>query len=254
MKMRENRFKTRLKAGEVQYGIWAMLCSTAVTEIMGGSAFDWVLIDTEHAPNELPGIIDQIRALDTTDTPALVRPAWNDTVLIKRLLDSGAESFIIPFVQTAEEARAAVAATRYPPQGVRGVAGVSRNAGYGRVATYLQEAADHIAVVVQIESREAMANLEEILAVEGVDAIFVGPADLAASMGHLGNPGHPEVQAAIAEIAERVKAANGRMGIFTGGAEDAARAAALGYHFMSVGADVMVFTRAIDALAAQVKG
>src|ERR1041384_8021971 len=190
-----NTFNTAVRANRPQIGLWASLCSNIATEVIAGSGFDWILIDSEHAPNELPIVFSQLQALVGGTAAPVVRPAWNDMVLMKRFLDVGVQNFLVPYVQTPEEARAAVAATRYPPQGIRGVAVSHRANRYGRVKDYFKRANDEICVIVQIETRLALQNLEAIAAIDGVDALFVGPSDLAAAFGHLGNNAHPEVRA-----------------------------------------------------------
>jgi 4-hydroxy-2-oxoheptanedioate aldolase len=183
-----NSFKSRLRQGSPQRGLLSTLNSTAVIEMLAGWDFDWILIDTEHTPTEVADVVAQLQVLDAHDVSAIVRPAWSDMVLIKRLLDAGAQTFLIPGIDTAEEAAAAVSYTRYPPAGVRGVSGTSRAARYGQTKDYLQTAGNQICILAQIETATGLANLEEIAAVPGVDAVFIGPADLAASLGHLGNP------------------------------------------------------------------
>src|SRR6185503_13368877 len=197
MQMSSNRFKAAIRAGKPQIGFWSSLCSNIVAEVIGGSGFDWILIDTEHAPNELPMVLSQLQALMGGTAEPVVRPAWNDTVLIKRLLDIGAQNLLVPYVQTPEEARPAVAATRYPPAGVRGVAVAPRANRYGRVKDYLEKADREICLLVQIETRLGLENIEAIAAVQGIDGLFIGPSDLSADLGHLGNPGHPAVREAI---------------------------------------------------------
>ncbi|HEU0222675.1 MAG TPA: HpcH/HpaI aldolase/citrate lyase family protein [Paracoccaceae bacterium] len=254
MEMPVNRFKRGLKSGEILYGFWAGLCSPTASEVIATSGADWLCIDTEHAAVDLTDVIQHLRALKGTDCAPVVRPAWNDMVIIKRLLDGGVQSLLVPYVQSAEEARAAVAATRYPPDGVRGVAGANRTSAFGRVKDYLQTAHQEIAVVVQIETRKAVENLEAIAAVEGLDGILVGPSDLSASLGHLGNPGHPEVQAVIADIAARAKAAGCPAGLFCMTPEEAERGLAMGYRFFSLGVDVAFVRQAADALVKRFKG
>src|SRR5438552_13361845 len=162
-----NQFKHTLRESRPQIGLWASLCSNLSSEVIAGAGFDWILVDTEHAPNELPLVFSQLQALVGGTATPVVRPAWNDVVLIKRLLDIGVQSLLIPFVQSAAEARAAVAATRYPPQGVRGVAVSHRANRYGRVKDYLQRVHDELCVLVQIESRAALKDIEAIAAVDG---------------------------------------------------------------------------------------
>ncbi|MDP1672947.1 MAG: aldolase/citrate lyase family protein, partial [Burkholderiales bacterium] len=178
-----NQFKKAIKSGKPQIGIWSSLCSAISAEVLADAGFDWVLLDTEHSPNELPNVQNQLDAMLAGSTEGIVRPAWNDTVLIKRFLDVGARTLLIPYVQNAEEARRAVAATRYPPLGVRGVSGCTRATRYGRIKDYFKRVHDELCVLVQVETVAAMKEIEAIAAVEGVDGIFIGPNDLAADMG-----------------------------------------------------------------------
>ncbi|HEX2115942.1 MAG TPA: HpcH/HpaI aldolase/citrate lyase family protein [Alphaproteobacteria bacterium] len=253
MDMPRNAFKHALAAGTPQIGLWSSLCSNVVAEVIGGCGFDWILVDTEHSPNELPGIMSQLQALAVGTATPIVRPAWNDVVLIKRILDVGATSILVPFVQNAEEARKAVAATRYPPAGIRGVATTTRAGKFGRIKDYLRKANDEICVLVQVETRTALDNLEAIAAVEGVDGVFIGPSDLAAALGHLGNPAHPDVQAAISDAVKRLKAKGKPAGILTSVEADAKRYLAEGYTFVAVGTDMGLLARNGEALAAKFK-
>src|SRR5665213_1821606 len=202
-----NLFKQALRDGKTQIGLWSSLCSNIAAEVCAGAGFDWLLIDAEHAPNELPTIISQLQAMNTGTAAAVVRPAWNDTVLIKRYLDAGVRNLLIPYVQTADEARAAVAATRYPPMGVRGVASIHRANRYARDKGYFKRANDDMCVLLQLETVPALERLEEIAAVPGVDGIFIGPSDLAASMGHIGDIADASVRDAIANGIGRIKQA-----------------------------------------------
>jgi len=187
-----NQLKRALHEGRAQIGLWSSLSSHITVEVIAGSGFDWLLLDTEHSPNEPTMIHSQLQAMQGSATAAVVRPAWNDPVLFKRLLDIGVQTLLVPFVQNADEAKRAVAATRYPPDGVRGVATTTRASRYGRVKDYLKRANDEICIVVQIETRVSLGNLEAIAAVDGVDGLFIGPSDLAADLGHLGDNAHPE--------------------------------------------------------------
>ena len=195
-----NQFKQDLLAGKRLIGCWASLASPISTEVLGVAGFDWILLDGEHSPNDVITFVPQLMALKDSVSAPFVRPTSNNAIEIKRLLDAGFYNFLVPFVETAEEARQAVAATRYPPEGMRGVSVAQRSNRYGTVANYFQEANRHMCVAVQIESRQAVAACAEIAAVPGVDCIFVGPSDLAAGYGHLGNANHPEVQEAIASV------------------------------------------------------
>ncbi len=249
-----NAFKAALAEGRLQIGLWSSLCSNIAAEVIGDSGFDWILLDTEHAPNELPGLLSQLQALQAGTASPIVRPAWNDAVLFKRILDIGAQTLLVPYVQDADEARRAVTATRYPPAGIRGVTAGGRASRYGRVPDYLKTAADEICLLTQIETNTALDNLEAIAAVEGVDGIFIGPADLAASMGHIGNPQHKDVQAAIKDAAQRLATAGKPAGILTLNEEEARRYIDWGYTFVAVGIDLALLARGADALAKTFKG
>lgn len=253
LELPKNDFKAAIRAGQRQVGLWSSLCNNISTEIIAYSGFDWILLDTEHSPNELPNLLSQMQAMAAGTASAIVRPAWNDTVLIKRILDIGAQSILVPYVQTAEEAEKAVAATRYPPHGVRGVTGSGRAARYGRVGNYLQTANDEICVLVQVETQNALENLEAIGSVEGVDGVFIGPADLAASWGHVGNPQHPDVQGAIKDAVTRLQVIGKPGGILTFNAEEAQKYIDWGFTFVAVGSDLGLLARGADALAGQFK-
>jgi 4-hydroxy-2-oxoheptanedioate aldolase len=248
-----NTFRQAIREGRPQIGLWCSLCSNIVAEVIAGAGFDWILIDTEHAPNELPIVLSQLQALIGGTAVPVVRPAWNDTVLMKRLLDIGVQNFLIPYVQTADEARAAVAATRYPPQGVRGVAVTHRANRYGRVKDYYKRCGDEICVVVQIETRLALQNIEAIAAVEGVDGLFIGPSDLAAAFGHVGEPAHPEVRAAIEEALKRIRKTGKAPGILAPIEADARHWLSLGCVVLAVGSDVGLLARQSEELAAKFK-
>jgi len=250
MDLPKNLFKQRLLAGERQIGLWCALSSAYAAEVVAGAGFDWLLFDTEHAPGGLQTTLGQLQAVAPYPVAAVVRPAENDPVLIKKLLDIGAQTLLVPFVQTAEEARAAVAAMRYAPEGIRGVAGTTRATRFGRVKGYMARAHEELCLLVQIETVEALERLEEIASVEGVDGVFIGPNDLAASLGHVGDMAHPVVVAAVENAIERLKIMGKPSGIYT--APDVARRClALGATFTAVGGDIGVLARGADALAAQ---
>ena len=253
LEMPRNAFKAALKAGQLQIGLWCSLCSNIAVEILSDSGFDWLVLDTEHSPNEIPDLVSQLQAAQRGTATPMVRPAWNDAVLVKRILDIGALSLLFPYVQNAEEARRAVAATRYPPQGIRGVTVVGRAARYGRVQGYLGKAAQEICVIVQVETGAALKQIEAIADVEGVDGVFVGPSDLAASLGHLGNPQHADVQAAMKDAVTRLKAVGKPAGILTGNEDEVRRYIDWGYQFVAVGADVALLSKTADALAKKFK-
>ncbi|HKA71318.1 MAG TPA: aldolase/citrate lyase family protein [Xanthobacteraceae bacterium] len=253
MDLPENGFKRAIAAGRLQVGLWSSLCSNIAAEIVADAGFDWILFDSEHSPNEIPGLLSQLQAAARGTAAAIVRPAWNDAVLIKRVLDIGAQSILVPYVQNAEEAGRAVAAVRYPPAGIRGVAAAARASRYGRVKDYLKTADREICLLVQVETRTALDALEAIAAVDGVDGVFIGPSDLSASFGHIGNPQHPEVQAALEQAARRLKAAGKPAGILTLSEEEARRYIGWGYCFVAVGSDTGLLGRGADALAAKFK-
>ena len=247
-----NKFKRALKDKKPQIGMWSSLSSHIVAEILAAAGFDWVLLDTEHSPNEVPMVQSQLHAMTGGTATAVVRPAWNDMVLVKRYLDIGAQSLLLPYVQTAEEATNAVKYTRYPQRGLRGVAGATRAAGYGRTRDYLKRADDEICVLVQAETRKSIANLEAIAEVEGVDGIFIGPNDLSADLGYLGNWQHPEVWKVMEDAAKRIRKAGKAPGILVGEA-DGQRCLDMGYLFVAVGADTGTLVRGADTLAAKFK-
>ena len=250
----KNAFKHALAEGKLQIGLWSSLCNSIAAEIVSDSGFDWLLLDTEHSPNEIPDLMQQLQAVQRGTATPIVRPAWNDAVLAKRCLDIGAQSLLFPYVQNADEARSAVTSTRYPPHGIRGVASASRASRYGRVPGYLSKANDEICVLVQVETREALKELDAIAKVDGVDGVFIGPSDLAASLGHIGNPAHPDVQAAIKDAVTRLKAAGKPAGILTGSEDEARRYIEWGYLFVAVGSDIGLLAKNADTLAKKFKG
>ncbi len=250
---RRNAFKAGLRAKKLQVGLWQSLCSNVAVEICSDSGFDWLLLDTEHSPNEIPDLLSQLQAMEKGSATAIIRPAWNDAVLIKRCLDIGAQALLIPYVQSVEEATAAVAATRYPPHGIRGVSVSARASRYGRVSGYLTKANSEICVLVQVETRQSLDALENIAAVDGVDGVFIGPSDLAASLGHLGNPAHADVQAAMKDAVERLTKVGMPAGILTSNEDEARRYIDWGFLFVAVGSDVGLLAKNADALAKKFK-
>ncbi|SAK96074.1 2-dehydro-3-deoxyglucarate aldolase [Caballeronia temeraria] len=243
-----NTFRTSLRERKRLIGCWMSLASPIVTELVGVVGFDWMLLDAEHAPNDALTLIPQLMALKDSPSAPVVRPQANDPVAIKKLLDGGVVNFLIPFVDSAADAERAVAATRYPPQGIRGVSVGHRGNRYGTVPNYFQVANDNISVSVQIESRAAVEAIDEIIAVEGVDALFVGPSDLAASYGHLGNANHPDVQAVIAHVFERAHAAGKPSGILAPVQEEAERYLAMGSTLVAVCADLGMLRNAAQGV------
>jgi 4-hydroxy-2-oxoheptanedioate aldolase len=236
MKIPVNRFKERLLAGTPQVGLWCSLCSPLAAEVAAHAGFDWLLIDTEHAPNEVADVMANLQAVAEGTASPMVRPVWNDPVVIKRLLDVGVQNLLIPFVETREEAEAAVAANRY-----------------GRVPDYLDTVESQMCVVVQLETQRALDNLEEIAAVDGVDALFLGPSDLSANLGFLGQPNHPDAVRAVDDAMRRIRAAGKPAGILTMSEDVAKKRFADGAAFVAVGSDLGIFVKALDALAARFK-
>jgi 2-dehydro-3-deoxyglucarate aldolase len=243
-----NQFRRDLIAGKQLIGCWCSLASPITTEILGLAGFDWLLLDGEHSPNDVLSFIPQLMALKDSVSAPVVRPQWNDTVEIKRLLDAGFYNFLIPFVQSAEEAQRAVAATRYPPEGVRGVSIAQRSNRYNTVKDYLKIINDNITVMVQIENRAGVEAIDSICAVSGVDGLFIGPSDLAAAYGHLGNPSHPEIQDAMRTVFDRARAQGKPVGILAPAEADARRYIEMGATFVAVGSDLGVFRGATQAL------
>jgi len=244
----ENRFRRDLRAGKRLIGCWSQLASPITMEVLGLAGFDWLLLDGEHGPNDVTTFVPQLMARKGSRSAAIVRPPANDPVIIKRLLDIGFYNFLVPLVDSADDARRAVAATRYPTAGIRGVAVSHRSNMFGTIPNYQATINDQIAVVVQIETVNAVRDIDRICAVEGVDAIFVGPSDLSAAMGHLGNPKEPVVQQTIRTLFERAKAAGKPSGILAPVEEDARRYMEWGATFVGVGSDVGLFRTATQAL------
>lgn len=244
-------FAARLaRAERPQVGLWACSGSPIMAEIVAGSGVDWVLIDAEHSPNGLESILAQLYAVSAYPVAPVVRVPIGDTVIIKQVLDLGAQNLLVPMVDSAEQAAELVHAVRYPAAGVRGVgASLARSSRWNRVPGYLDGASSTISLTVQVESAAAVAAVDEIVAVDGVDAVFVGPADLAASMGHLGEPSHPEVVEAVLTALRAAAAAGKPAGVNAFVPEEADRYLEAGASFIAVGADVSIAARATEALA-----
>ncbi len=253
MDLPRNAFKHAIRAGKQQIGLWVSLADPYCTEIVAGSGFDWILIDGEHSPNDPITVLAQLQAAAPYPVTPIVREAWNDTVLVKRSLDVGAQSLLIPYVQTEQEAADAVAAIRYPGRGVRGVAGVTRAGRFGRIGDYLKRAEEELCLLVQIETRAGLDNLEKIARMDGIDGVFIGPADLAAGLGHLGDMGHADVQSAIKDAIARIKACGKPAGILTPDEATARRYIEWGTTFTAVGLDVALLARESEKLAAKFK-
>ncbi|MDE2364142.1 MAG: 2-dehydro-3-deoxyglucarate aldolase [Hyphomicrobiales bacterium] len=253
MELPRNHFKHAIAAGRQQIGFWCSLASNISVEIVAGSGFDWLLLDTEHSPNEVPMVIGQLQAVMEHRVHPIVRPAWNDPVLIKRFLDMGVQTLLLPVVNTAEEARAAVAATRYPPRGLRGFSGGSRSSRFGRIRDYHTRCEDEICVLVQVETQAGLDNIDAIVATEGVDGVFIGPGDLSAAIGYLGDQGNPHVQKVIVDCVKRIRAGGKAAGILTPDEALAARYMEAGTTFTAVGSDSGVLARQSEALARRFK-
>jgi 4-hydroxy-2-oxoheptanedioate aldolase len=244
-----NVLKAKLAQAVPQIGIWTNLCSPLVAELLAGAGFDWILVDSEHVPNDLPSIVAQLQAIAAYPTESVVRIPVADAVVIKRHLDAGVRSLLVPFVQDTGMAKQVVAATRYPPRGIRGVSVAHRGNHFGRVTDYLQTAEANLCIVVQIETRQALASILDIAAVDGIDAVFIGPSDLAADLGHLGNSSHPQVQDAIADAIRRCREAGRTIGILAPIQAEARRWLDLGASMVAIGSDTGVLRGGVDALA-----
>ncbi|VFS52064.1 4-hydroxy-2-oxoheptanedioate aldolase [Budvicia aquatica] len=252
MQLPINHFKRALDEKRPQIGLWLGLCSPYSAELLAGAGFDWLLIDGEHAPNDLQTILGQLQAIAPYSSQTVVRPPWNDPVRVKQILDIGAQTILLPMVQSAEEARLAVQSTRYPPNGIRGVgSALARASRWNRITDYLDQADSEMCVLVQIETRLGLSNLAEILTVEGVDGVFIGPADLSADMGFPGQPNHPEVQQAIERAISQIIAANKAPGILMATQDMARHYLSLGVLFVAVGVDTTLLCKAAEALAKQ---
>ena len=250
-----NPFKQALRDAKPQIGLWLGLADAYVAELLATAGFDWLLIDAEHVPNDLRSVLSQLQALAPYPAHAIVRPVQSDTALIKQLLEIGAQTLLVPMIETAEQAARTVAATRYPPQGVRGVgSAIARSSRWSGIGDYLHRANDEMCVLVQVESVTGIANLAEIAAVDGVDGVFFGPADLSASMGLLGQSDHPEVRAAILDGIAVVRAAGKAPGVLTGDRALAHRFLDAGALFVAVGVDTVLLVDAARRLAAEFTG
>ncbi len=233
--------------GRAPLGTWVMSASPIVAEAVGCAGFDWAVIDMEHTPLDLMNVVHMLQAVAGTPMLPVLRVPWNDTVTVKRVLDAGATTLLFPFVQNAAEARHAVAATRYPPQGVRGMAGMSRGSRFGTVPDYFKTANAQIGVIVQLETPAALVQLEAIAAVEGVAAVFLGPADLSGSMGHVGQLTHPEVMAAMVDAVKRCKAIGVPVGTVGGTPELVAQYRDIGFDYVAIASDLGFLMRAAQA-------
>ena len=253
MELPQNSFKRALRAARAQIGLWSSLSSNYTVEVIAGAGFDWILLDTEHSPSELENLLTQLQAAAPYATHPVVRVAWNDMVTIKRVLDVGAQSLLVPYVSSAAEAKNAVSYTRYPPGGVRGVAGTTRATRFGRIKDYAKRAHEEICLLVQVETEQALQSIEAICAVDGVDGVFIGPADLHASLGHTGEIANPKVKPLIDDAIRRIRKCGKAPGILTPNEADARHWLECGALFVAVGADVGILARGAEALAAKFK-
>ncbi|WCD77742.1 4-hydroxy-2-oxoheptanedioate aldolase [Pseudomonas sp. TUM22785] len=250
-----NTFKQRLLAGDAQIGLWLGLADPYCAELAANAGFDWLLIDGEHAPNDLRSLLGQLQAVAPYPSQPIIRPPIGDPVLIKQLLDIGAQTLLVPMVDSAAQAAELVRAMRYPPSGIRGVgSALARASRWNSVPGYLDQADEQMCLLVQIENLDGLAALDAIAATEGVDGVFIGPADLSAAMGHRGNPGHPEVQAAIEDAIARIRRAGKAAGILSADETLARRYLELGCAFVAVGVDTSLLMKSLQALAGRFKG
>ncbi|MCE3028090.1 4-hydroxy-2-oxoheptanedioate aldolase [Salinicola sp. DM10] len=255
MDMPINTFKRALGRNEAQLGLWLGLANGYCAELAANAGFDWLLIDGEHAPNDLRSVLEQLQAVAPYPVQPIARPPVGDAALIKQYLDIGVQTLLVPMVDTAEQARQLVRATRYPPEGIRGVgSALARASRWNSIPGYLDRADEEVCLLVQIETQTGLENLDEIAAVEGVDGVFIGPADLSASLGHRGDPGHDDVQRAIEDGIARIQKANKAAGILSANKTLARRYLELGATFVAVGVDTSVLMNALKALAGEFKG
>jgi 4-hydroxy-2-oxoheptanedioate aldolase len=255
MDIKKNTFKAALNIEErAQIGLWLGLTDPICAEICAGAGFDWLLIDGEHAPNDVRSILTQLQAVAPYPVHPIVRPVSGDVQLIKQLLDIGAQTLLVPMVESAEQAKLLVSAMRYPPAGIRGVgAALARASQWNRVTNYLHQANDEMCLLVQVETRAGLENLDAIAAVEGVDGVFIGPSDLSAALGHLGKPGHAEVQHAIEDAIRRIRASGRAAGILSTDETTSRHYLSLGCTFVAVGLDGNLLMRATQDLAHKFK-
>lgn len=253
MELPVNTFLQSIRSGEKQIGIWVSLSSAFAAEVIAPSGFDWVMIDMEHSPNDYFSVIGQLQVFASTDTVPIVRPEWNNPVVVKRLLDLGAPGLLFPMINTVEDAKRAVASTQYPPKGNRGVSASTRATKFGRIKDYVERVEQEIAVILQIESKAGLANALDIAQVEGVDGLFFGPGDIAADIGKAGQPNHPDIWALIDPVAELLIAQNMPIGTLVGDSSKAVDLFKSGYSFMACSSDTSLLAKSSDNLLASIK-
>jgi len=245
-----NAFKAAIAAGHPRIGLWQALATPYTAEICAGAGFDWLLVDAEHGPNDLPLVLQQLQAIASSPTEAVVRLPCADPVLVKQYLDIGARSLLIPMIESGEQAAAMVAACRYPPRGIRGVgSAIGRGSRWNRTPDYLHRAEEEICLLLQVESVAGLEACEAIARADGVDGVFIGPSDLAAALGHLGDPGHPDVQSAIARAIDTILSTGKAAGLLAADEAFARRSLAAGASFVAVGTDITILARGCEALA-----
>lgn len=250
--LKKNQFKQALNGSKPLFGLWMGIPDSSVAEIGAGAGFDWVLVDAEHGPFDLRSVMSHLQAIEPYPVSTLVRPVEGNTALIKQLLDIGAQTLLVPMVDSAEQAEQIVKAAKYPPLGVRGLGtSIARAANWNRTPDYLQKANEEICVIVQIETLAGLHNIDSIVAVEGVDAVFIGPSDLSAAMGHVGNPGHPDVVAAIEDAFKVILKAGKQAGVLAVTKELVEKYVDAGARFIGVGVDAALLANATRQLAAQ---
>jgi 4-hydroxy-2-oxoheptanedioate aldolase len=248
-----NRFKHALADGKPQIGIWSSLASNYSVELLAGAGFDWILLDMEHSPNDVESLLTQLQAAAPYATHPVVRVPMSDAVVLKRVLDIGAQSVLIPLINSVEEAKAAVSYCRYPPNGVRGVGGTTRATRFGRIRQYPQKVEKELCILLQVETAQALEQLEAIASVEGVDGIFIGPADLHASYGHVGEKHHADIWPKIEDAMRRIRKCGKAAGFLTPDEADARRILEVGGQFVAVGSDTGLLANAADALRRRFK-
>ena len=252
MEMPVNSFKRALATRQMQVGLWAGLANAYCTEICAGAGFDWLALDAEHAPNDIPSLLAQLQAAAAYPIHTVIRAASGDPVHIKQLLDLGSQTLLVPVVETPQQAVELVRATRYPPVGIRGVgSALARASRWNRIGAYLHEADEQICLIAQIETERGIDNAEAIAAVSGIDGVFIGPADLSATLGHRGRPDHPEVQAVMERTVARILAAGKAAGTLLTDEKLARKYMALGCSFVAVGVDTTLLATATQSLAAR---
>ncbi len=253
MEIRKNNFKEKISKFDKQIGIWSCLSNNIVAEILSVVGFDWIVIDMEHSPNDIQEVLNQLQIIQGFNSEPVVRVPWNEPVMVKRVLDMGAQTILFPYIENAEEAKAAVAATRYPPKGVRGVMSAARMNKYGTVKNYYTEAEKEICVLVQCETKIAIENISEIAAIDGIDGIFLGPSDLSASVGKIGQFEDTEVQSLIMQGLEGCKKNKKAAGILTAKLDYAKKYISDGFTYVAVNSDTNLFARGAENLLKEFK-